>query len=151
MLNKTIMIGKIPAFKDSMKASNIDDDQKAVVSFALSVQKDYKPKDEKYFEEEIFSYRAFGKMAQFINKNIKPGDNVYIVSRAIAARKKPDTENEWYPQYFHVENISWTPSNLKRADNTEQKTTAQTTEAAANNPFATMNNKGSEDNPFAGM
>ena len=148
MLNKTIMIGKIPTFKDSnsIKASNIDDEQKAVVSFSLSVQKDYKPKDEKYFEEELFNYRAFGKTAQFINKNIKPGDHVYIVSRAIAARKKPDTENEWYPQYFQVENISWTPNNTKRVENAEQKTTA-TTETNMSNPFENQN-KGSEDNPF---
>ena len=151
MLSKTIMIGRIPTYENAMKASNIDDEQKATISFTLGVQKDFKAKDAQYFEEDLFNYRAFGKAAQFINKNIKPGDNVYIVSRAVGAKKKPDS-NEYYPMYFQVETISWTPGNSKRTESAGAKATTTEATSVANNPFVNQaQSKGSEDSPFSFM
>ena len=132
MLNKTVQIGRIPDFANSIKTSNLEDEKRAVVSFFLSVQKDYKKKDEKYFEDELFSYKAFGKSAQFIAKHFKPGDNVYVVSRPVASVKKPDSD-EYYPMYFNVETISWLPKTSSSSNGNANKAVAPAEEAVSTN------------------
>lgn len=147
MLSKTIQIGKIPSFKnaESIRTYNIDDEQKAMISFCLSVQEDFKRKEENFYAEELFNYKAFGKAAQFIANNFKAGDSVYVVSRPVASKKKPDSD-EYYPPYFAVEKISWLPNTGNTERNTEKKTTANT-KAASDNPFASQQEDNS--NPFS--
>lgn len=151
MLSKTVQIGKIPSFKntESIRTYNIEDEQKAMISFCLSVQEDYKRREENFYAEELFNYKAFGKSAQFIANNFKVGDLVYVVSRPVAAKKKPDSD-EYYPPYFAVEKISWLPSGNSEQKKTElKKSSSSTSDTASSNPFASQQE--SAPNPFSAL
>lgn len=79
MLNKTIFTGRIPDHENfPFEVKNAENVEKAVIRFALSVQRNFKGKEDKYYPEDIIPFVAFGHNAQFIGNYFKKGDYITV-------------------------------------------------------------------------
>lgn len=78
-LNTVILNGKLPHFDGTHKAA--EGEKKAFLSWAVSVQRDYKPADAQYYPEDLINFKAFGPTADFINNYFKQGDGIVITGR----------------------------------------------------------------------
>ena len=71
--------GKLPHFDGTYKPA--EGEKKAFLSWAVSVQRDYKPADAQYYPEDLINFKAFGPTADFINNYFKQGDGIVITGR----------------------------------------------------------------------
>lgn len=78
-LNSVILNGKLPHFEGNYKAG--EGDKKSFLSWAVSVQRDFKPADAQYYPEDLINFKAFGPTADFINKNFAQGDGIVLSGR----------------------------------------------------------------------
>lgn len=79
MLNKTILTGRIPdTDKINFELKNAENTEKSVIRFMLSVQRNYKPAGEQYYQEDLLPVVAFGHTAQFIGTYFKKGDFITV-------------------------------------------------------------------------
>jgi single-stranded DNA-binding protein len=104
-LNKGFYQGRIPS-SDKLPYDISDygtDEKKAVLRGMISVQRSYKKEGEKYYEEDLLFFKAFGATAVFMNKYIKRGDNVILECET---RKDQDYEKNGETvrgqMYLHV-------------------------------------------------
>ena len=85
-INKVIIQGRIPTFKDAIREFNIEDEKRAVLFVKISNETSRK-KDDGYYEQEMIDCRVFGKTAQNFAKIVKPG--TYIVAEGNLVGSKP--------------------------------------------------------------
>lgn len=78
-LNSFNTNGKLPHFEGNFKAG--EGEKKSFLSWAVSVQRDFKPADAQYYPEDLLNFKAFGPTADFINKFFAQGDGIIITGR----------------------------------------------------------------------
>ena len=79
MLNDVKIQGRIPATeKIPYTLYNESDEKRCVLQFKVSVRRNYKAADEKYYPEDLIDCKAFGKTAQNLYAKYKQGDYVLL-------------------------------------------------------------------------
>lgn len=77
--NVTVLNGKLPHFDSNYKAG--EGDKASFMSWAISVQRNFKPADAQYYPEDLIPFKVWGKTADFINNNFAKGDAINLVGR----------------------------------------------------------------------
>lgn len=106
------------------------DEKKAVLSFLISSQRPFAKKDENgYYPSDLFSCKAFGPTAEFINKYFQAGDAMEITGYLAIDKGGDRPEGGKYPDrvYISVTNPGFAPTSRNRKDGNASvnNTTAQ--------------------------
>lgn len=79
-MNKLILQGRIPTsekFRFDVRFGD-GENERSFANFQMSVRRNWKPKDEQYYPEDIFSVVAYGPNADVIGKHVKRGEEFLI-------------------------------------------------------------------------
>lgn len=148
MLNMVILQGRFPAsdkFKFDYKKGE-GDGKHSYFRGSLSVDRNYKSKDQKYYDSDIFELRAFGMTADNIHNYFKPGDNILVRGELVQPEPYENKEGvRVFPNvYVNVREFQFTRGNDK-TDTAKQQTTETTKAAPALNssdPFGSSSSQG---------
>lgn len=108
--NNNTLIGRIPT-SEKLKydfKENASDAKKNFAQGLLAVRRNYKPKDEQYYPEDLIPFKAFGSSATFLGNYCQRGSTVALCGEI---RKADNWENDkgelQYGQlYFHVDGVT---------------------------------------------
>lgn len=79
MLNKCVFIGRIPNHESfPFELKNGDDPNRAVLRFAISVRRNWKPQEDQYYKDDIVNIVAFKQKAVFISEHFAKGDFITV-------------------------------------------------------------------------
>lgn len=79
-MNKLILQGRIPTsekFRFDVRFGD-GENERSFANFQMSVRRNWKPKDEQYYPEDIFNVVAYGPNADVIGKHVKRGEEFLI-------------------------------------------------------------------------
>lgn len=82
-MNKLILQGRIPTsekFRFDVRFGD-GENERSFANFQMSVRRNWKPKDEQYYPEDIFNVVAYGPNADVIGKHVKRGEEFLIACR----------------------------------------------------------------------
>lgn len=91
-LNSVTLNGRIPNFEATYKQG--EGDKKSFYSGSISVRRNFKGKDDKFYPEDLIRIKAFGANADFIYNNFKAGDGIIVVGRLQKDEDYTDTNGE---------------------------------------------------------
>ena len=120
MLNMVVLQGRFPASDKFMfeYKKGEEGSKHSYFRASLSVDRNYKAKDQKYYDSDIFEIRAFGFTADNIHEFFKPGDNILV--RGELCQPEPYENKEGvrvFPNvYVNVREFQFTRGN-DRGDN----------------------------------
>lgn len=146
-LNNVNLNGKIPHFEGNYKAG--EGDKTSFLSWAVSVQRDRKPADAKYYPEDLINIKAFGGTADFINNYFNKGDGIIISGRI---QKDDDYEKDGKQMkggmYVLVEKASFPVGKSTEGGATEKKATTAPTKPSGKPPIGSAPKKPAPRRPF---
>ena len=93
--NKVILNGTLPHFPANTYNPGTDE-KRAFLSWALSVQRDFKKADEQYYQNDLLTFKAFGPTADFIMNYFNQGDGMILDGRL--QRDDDYTDSEGNPK-----------------------------------------------------
>ena len=76
MLNRVLLNGRLPKFAGTYKQG--DGQKKSYLQWCISVKRNFKKPNEKYYPEDLIRFTAFGSTADYIMQYLKPGDGFII-------------------------------------------------------------------------
>lgn len=125
--NVSVLNGKLPHFESNYKAG--EGEKASFMSWAISVQRAYKPADAKYYPEDLINFKAFGKTADFINNNFSQGDAINVVGRLQKDDDYEDSNGEKKrgQLYLLVNEVSFSMGGKSQDKDATPKETNQTT------------------------
>ena len=143
MLNSVILQGRFPAsdkFKFDYRKGE-GDGKHSYFRGSLSVDRNYKAKDQKYYDSDVFEIRAFGVTADLISQYFKPGDNILVRGELVQPEPYENKEGaRVFPNvYVNVREFQFTRGNEKTDNQTQPKPATQTKTSVLNSsdPFGT--------------
>lgn len=80
-LNSIVLNGSIPHFDPNTYNQGDGDQNKSFLSWAISVQRNFKKQDEQYYPSDLINFKAFGPKADFIMNYFKQGDGIILTGR----------------------------------------------------------------------
>ena len=95
------------------------DDKKAVLNFLISSQRPFAKKDENgYYPSDLYSCKAFGPTAEFINKYFQAGDAMEIIGYLAIDKGGMKEDGTKYPDrtYISVTNPGFVPASRNRKE-----------------------------------
>ena len=111
-VNNLVLQARIPF---DLELKNGDDEKRAVLGFAVSVQRNYKPQGEQYYPEDLLYCKAFGKTAIFADKYFEKGSHCLIEGEV---RRDNDYEKDGQTikgqMYVHVNSIHFSNGTPKK-------------------------------------
>lgn len=78
-MNKVLLNGRLPRFEGTYAKG--EGDKKSFLSWCISIKRDYKKPDEKYYPEDLIKFKAFGPKADFIMNNFGQGDGMILIGK----------------------------------------------------------------------
>lgn len=82
-MNKLLLQGRIPTsekFRFDVRFGD-GENERSFANFQMSVRRNWKPKDEQYYPEDIFNVVAYGSNADVIGKHVKRGEEFLVACR----------------------------------------------------------------------
>lgn len=143
MLNMVILQGRFPA-SDKFKFEYKKGEEGGKHSYfrgSLSVDRNYKAKDQKYYDSDVFEVRAFGFTADNIHQFFKPGDNILVRGELVQPEPYEDQNGDRvFPKvYVNIREFQFTRGNERHDDKeatiSEPAATSTTPSVNASNPF----------------
>lgn len=151
--NIVVLEGRIPHFEPNYKKG--DDSKSSHYIGALSVKRNYKPEDEKYYPEDLIPIKTFGAKADFLYNNFKAGDGITIHGTLVKGDDyEKDGEIKKGGLYVQIKEIFFTEGNSRSGDSedkpakkspTSSKKTSPLTNKKSNNPLLS----GKKKSPWA--
>ena len=78
-MNKVLLNGRLPRFEGTYTKG--EGEKKSFLSWCISIKRDYKKPDEKYYPEDLIKFKAFGPKADFIMNNFGQGDGMILIGK----------------------------------------------------------------------
>ena len=117
-MNKTIMMGRLT--RDPLIRYGGQDNQMAIASFSLAVDRKYKNKNNSdVAETDFFNCTAFGKLGEFAEKYLKHGTKVLAVGHLQNNSYTNRDGNKVYSVQIILEEIEFAESKKKQEENAE--------------------------------
>lgn len=134
-LNKVILNGRIPNFEPTYYPQ--EGDKSAFLQMSISVKRNFKKANEKYYPEDLIRIKAFGPTATFIKDYFKTGAGINIEGALL--KDDPYTDNngeEKAGQYYVYVEKAYFPDGNVSENNTSSSNTKNTGATAASRPGA---------------
>lgn len=135
-MNIVALSGRIP-----FDIREFGSEENPVVMFNLSVRRNFKKAEDKYYPEDLINCKAFGHTAKFIKQYINTGDTLEIEGTLQKDDNYEKNGEIVYGQLFvNVQRVMFTP---KGNDNNGGGQTQENNKQKNNNPVE------ENENPFA--
>ena len=119
-LNNIVLEGKVPNFESTYKVG--EGDKKSFYSNSISVKRDFKKEDEKYYPEDLIRIKAFGTTADFLAKFFDKGAGITITGRLCKDDDYEDKDgNSQKGQYYVSVEHAYFPEAGNKKDNTSEE------------------------------
>lgn len=123
-LNRVDLQGRFPnsdKWPFDYRPADEEKGKKAFFRGFISVARDYKTKDQKYYPEDIFEIHVFGHEADFINNYLSPGSNI-VVSGQLQLTEKTEVDGKEYPaKVIVIVNKIYPQNGNREADDGDSK------------------------------
>ena len=142
-MNDCRLIGRIPpeSFKNSFEyhEGKDNDPAKAFMSGLICVRREFKPKDEQYYKDDVIPFKAFGRTATYLHDHVNRGDTVVLAGALLKDENWEDQDgNLHYGQLkLNVERATkiYVSNNSSSSEAASDRSTSREREGRPANPL----------------